>query len=275
MRGIFAAGGNEHTWAHVSAIMGDPRIIARDGDLSRTRIPAPAEEVPFTLVVPVDAIEWTLWDFIYGINHLRYKNARLLFVVSRPDLNDKTMSIVKEHQKYLPDVDIFAPKRSLSAPDLLNVALSSVPTDYFCTVHPQDHIHPSALLAMSEAILKTNADFYHTSRYKLMPNHFAYCTPDLHDDDPWSGVSFQYRGLFTFRKRAIVELGGFADGTSTVDPITAMIYALLDADCRIERVPEYLYLSRDTGYPKPSRSPRGHEWRKKLIAECWPRRVKE
>ena len=90
---------------------------------------------------------------------------------------------------------------------------------------------------------------------------------------PWTGEVFPCRGLFTFKKKTVMEIGGFASGLGLQDPVAVMAYELMNANTKIERVDEYLYISRISRMSERTRGPKAVEWRKKLIETNWPDRV--
>ena len=272
MHGLFAADADDISWVSVHPIMRDPRVTVRDGDKSFTRIPKPSAEVQITVVVPVMAIDWTLWEAFFGLNFQRYENWKILFVIGDPDINDQAVSVIKTHRRFLPECDIFTPKRKLSIGEMLNVAVGTVDSDYICLQMPMDHMHPSALASMSEAILKHEADFYHTLRYKLNNHSWATFAEELYSDDDWDGKMFKYRGLYMFRKSAIASVGGFSVGAGLDDPALILIYDLLDVEAKVHAINEYLYVSRMDTSMFDTRWTRGIEWRRDLIKSRWPHR---
>lgn len=272
MRGLFAVDARADSWASVHSVLKDPRVIVRCDDRSFTRVPAPSEEVPLTVVVPVQDVDWTLWDAIFGLNFQRYTNWKILFVIGDPELNDKAVSVIKTHRRFLPECNIFTPKRKLTIGEMLNVAIGSIDSDYVCFQMPLDHMHPSALAAMSEAILEHKADFYHTLRYTLSHHNWVTCAPAIECEDDWDGSVFKYRGLFTFRKQAITSVGGFPVGSGLSDSMLVTVYDLLDVESNVHAMNEYLYLSRGSDAMVKTRGRDGVEWWQDLIKRRWPHR---
>lgn len=273
MRGLFAADVNKASWASVHSIMKDPRVTTRCDDKSFTCIPAPSEEVSLTVIVPVTAVDWTLWEALFGLNFQQYENWKLLFVISDPEINDKAVSVIKTYRRFLPECDIFTPKRRLSIGEMLNVAIGTISSEYACLQMPMDHMHPSALAAVAEAILENQADFYHTLRYKLNNANWLTHAPREKCENDWSGDIFKYRGLFTFRKQAVTSVGGFPVGAELNDPMLALIYELLDTGAKVRELREYLYLSRMSDAMAKTRNRDGVEWRQALIKSRWPHRA--
>jgi len=273
MRGLFTVDASRGSWASVHSIMRDPRVTVCCDDKSSTRIPAPSKEVPITVVVPVLAVDWTLWESIFGLNFQRYENWKLLFVIGAPELNDKAVSVIKTHRRFLPECKIFTPKRKLAPAEMLNAAIGSVESEYFCLQMTPDHMHPSALASVAESILEHEADFYHTLRYKMSDNNWATPTAQIEYVDDWNCNLFRYRGLFTFRKQAVASVGGFAAGAGLNDPALVLIYDLLDVEAKVCAINEYLYLSRISDASAKTRNLIGAAWRRDLIKSRWPHRV--
>ena len=228
-----------------------------------------------TIVIPATRIDWFLWENIFGLNSQRYSAWSLLVVCQSPDIGDRVISVMKTHRRFLPENDIFVPRRVLSDAELLNAAIGMVKTDYFCLKMLHDHLHSSALASLSEA-LETEHDFVHTLRFKMNNDDLITCDAPV-DVDDWSAKEFKYRGLFTFKKQAVMSIGGFQHGVDLNDPVLVLIYDLLDSGASIHRINEFLYMSRWIDQMNATRSSDDNavEWRKQLIAQRWPERVEE
>jgi hypothetical protein len=262
-------------WASEYAQLRDPRVVYRHGNHSIARIPAPENEVPFTVLVPIVDAGSHLWESIYGLSFQRYSNWAVIFVCSTPDLKHTVVSTLKCYRQYLPENDIFVPKREIDQATMLNVALGLAKTDYICLKAAGDHMHASALAAMSEIIAAHKADFYHTLRYRINDWNWICCEPAIPEDELWSGKHIHPRGLYTFNKTAVISSGGFKlfEKDEITDSTLELVYEMCDSE-NAYHVPAYLYLSR---YMKKPSVRADNQWsvtaRRDLIAERWPHRV--
>ena len=271
MRGPFRPE-DDTGWVSLFSTLRDPRVIYRHGEYDVTSIVKPAVELPLTVVVPVQKLDWHLWETIYGLNAQRYENWTVLFVCGDPAIGSDVVSLVKSFRQQLPKTDIFLARKKLVSADILNAALTTVKTDYMCVKAPEDHLHPSALAVMSKAISEQKADFYHTHRFRLNDFNWICCEEPRSVEDVWKGTTFPYRGLYTFSRAAVMRADGFRCGPRCTDPLTYTVYALCNSGTAVY-VPAWIYISRYAGW-KLARvhDEQGVSLRRELIAENWPQR---
>lgn len=273
MRGPFSLDG-ETSFASLYSLMRDPRVVYSSDDRDISKIPSRSGAIPFTVIVPISAINPYLWETIYGLSFQRYDNWTVLFVCAGPDLKAQVESVLVSHSEYLPRYEIFMPKRKLILTEMLNAALNVAHTDYVCLKDVEDHLHPSALAVMSQAVAKSKAGMYCTHRYKMTCAEWARNVPQLKIDNAWSGNTFPFRGLYTFNRVSVAGIGGFHYDIQLDDPTMYVVYSLLDND-DLKIVPASVYFSRDSSTWTHSRgqSKEAVELRKKFIAQYWPKRA--
>jgi hypothetical protein len=252
--------------------MRDPRVLFNYADRVEFRpVPKPTAEVPLTIVVVVDEKHY-FEDTLRSLVLLDYTNFNVVVVSMTPRLDLDVQRLLAAYRERIPLSQTFYMKSAGWEADALNAAIRLIETHYWCWMRSKDVLHPQALNVMAQAIAEHEADYYHTCRFQLQRNLIV--QPDIRPfaptrEDLWSGDTFPYDMLITYKMSAVVELGGFASfDRYPCDTAWIMAYKMAAANKDIRHVNASVYFEHMR--PTPNEAALPHEYRKALIAQHWP-----
>ena len=258
--------------ASAMAMIRDPRVlhIYKHHTIFKT-IPEPKAELPLTVVVTINNHE-QLVDALRSLIVQDYGNFQIIVVCLSPKHHEKMEGLIARHQKFLPPTRLLSLKSAGWPADALNGVLPLIQTEYWSWMRSSDILHPRALVAVANAILEDEADYYSTCRYNMQANLIVR-PPVLpvapSDKELWAGVTFPYNWLITYRLSAVVQLKGFISyDRYPGDTAWVVAYRMRAAGMKFHHIPLAVYFDRGGEGSDKSVSP--VEYRKALLLQHWP-----
>ena len=264
------------------AMLYDDRVlfVYRDGTVYRPIETAPAaQQVPLTVVIPIHEIGF-LDEVLRSLILQKYDKWKILLVCSDPAIQHFVFESAASYQLNLPKIEVFVLKEKGWLSDALNAALHHVSTAYWCRLDSDDLLHPMALQVVSARIQQHEPDYLYSARFIM--DRVLYVHPfvvgDVIDSPHlvWSGKTFPYSHLMTYKTEAVASIGGFKSFDQFPnDAGWIAAYEMLIAGKRFHYINGALYYWRSWQSASRKEKTAAEDYRRGLILGHWPDRYVE